>query len=133
VQSGLVASLNRSGGNATGVYIFTDTVEQKKLELLHELVPKATVIAGLVNPTNPNAENVSHAQQAAARTLGLQIRIANASSESDIDSAFTTILQQGAGALVARSRAGPGTKQSKLRPWLNSLLKLSDYRPLQYS
>jgi putative tryptophan/tyrosine transport system substrate-binding protein len=100
VQSGLVASLNRPGGNATGVYIFTDTVEQKKLELLHELVPKATVIAGLVNPTNPNAETVSQAQQAAARALGLQIRIVKASSESDIDSAFTTILQQGAGALV---------------------------------
>jgi putative tryptophan/tyrosine transport system substrate-binding protein len=100
VQSGLVASLNRPGGNATGVYIFTDTVEQKKLELLHELVPKATVIAGLVNPTNPNAETVSQAQQAAARALGLQIRIVKASSESDIDSAFKTILQQGAGALV---------------------------------
>ena len=100
VKFGLVASLNRPGGNATGIYLFTNTLERKRLELLHELVPKATAIAVLVNPTNPNAETVSHDLQAAARTLGLQIDIVNASTERDIDAAFATILQRAEGALV---------------------------------
>jgi len=100
VKFGLVASLNRPGGNATGIYLFTNTLERKRLELLHELVPKATAIAVLVNPTNPNAETVSHDLQAAARTLGLQIDIVNASAERDIDAAFATILQRAEGALV---------------------------------
>jgi len=100
VKFGLVASLNRPGGNATGIYLFTNTLERKRLELLHELVPKATTIAVLVNPTNPNAETVSHDLQAAARALGLHIDIVNASTERDIDAAFATILQRGAGALV---------------------------------
>jgi len=88
VKFGLVASLNRPGGNATGIYLFTNTLERKRLELLHELVPKATAIAVLVNPTNPNAETVSHDLQAAARALGLQIDIVNASTERDIDAAL---------------------------------------------
>jgi putative ABC transport system substrate-binding protein len=75
-------------------------LERKRLELLHELVPKATAIAVLVNPTNPNADTVSHDLQAAARTLGLQIDIVNASTERDIDAAFATILPRAAGALV---------------------------------
>src|SRR5215472_8903522 len=100
VKFGLVASLNRPGGNATGIYLFTNTLERKRLELLHELVPKATAIAVLVNPTNPNAETVSHDLQAAARALGLQIDIVNASTERDIDAAFATIQQRAAGALV---------------------------------
>jgi putative tryptophan/tyrosine transport system substrate-binding protein len=100
VKFGLVASLNRPGGNATGIYLFTNTLERKRLELLHELVPKATAIAVLVNPTNPNAETVSHDLQAAARALGLQIDIVNASTERDIDAAFATILHRAASALV---------------------------------
>jgi putative ABC transport system substrate-binding protein len=100
VKLGLVASLNRPGGNATGIYLFTITLEPKKLELLHELVPKAAVIGALVNPTSPNAETVSKELQAAARALGLEIHIVNASTERDIDTAFATIVQRGAGALV---------------------------------
>jgi len=100
VRFGLVASLNRPNGNATGIYLFTNTLEPKKVALLHELVPKATVIGALVNPTNPNAETVSKGLQSAAGTLGLEIHVLNASTERDIDAAFATLLQQGASALV---------------------------------
>ena len=100
VKFGLAASLNRPNGNATGIYLFTNTLEPKKVALLHELVPKATVIGALVNPTNPNAETVSKGLQSAAGTLGLEIHVLNASTERDIDAAFATLLQQGASALV---------------------------------
>jgi putative ABC transport system substrate-binding protein len=100
VKLGLVASLNRPGGNVTGIYLFTTTLEPKKLELLHELVPKAAVLGALVNPANPNAETVSKDLEAAARALGLQIHFVNASTERDIDTAFATIVQRGAGALL---------------------------------
>ncbi len=100
VKLGLVASLNRPGGNATGFYLFTTTLEPKKLELLHELVPKASVIGVLVNPTNPNAETVSKDLHAAARALGLEPHIVNASTEHEIDMAYATIVQRGAGALL---------------------------------
>jgi putative ABC transport system substrate-binding protein len=100
VKLGLVASLNRPGGNVTGFYLFSTLLEPKKLELLHELVPKAALIGVLVNPTNPNAETVSKDLQAAAHALGLQLHIVNASTERDIDTAFATIVQRGAGALL---------------------------------
>jgi putative ABC transport system substrate-binding protein len=100
VKLGLVASLNRPGGNATGFYMFTTTLEPKKLELLHEFVPRAAVIGVLVNPTSPNAETVSKDLQGAARALGLEIHIVNASTERGIDTAFASIVQRGAGALL---------------------------------
>ena len=100
VKAGFVASLNRPGGNATGIYLFTNALEPKKLELLHELVPKAMVIGVLVNPRNPNAETVSKNLQAAVRTLGLQIHIVNAATEGEFGAAFATLVQQRAGALV---------------------------------
>jgi putative ABC transport system substrate-binding protein len=100
VKLGLVASLNRLGGNATGIYLFTTTLEPKKLELLHELVPKAAVIGVLVNPTNPNTETVSKSVEAAARALGLEIYTVNATTERDIDTAFAAIVQRGVGALL---------------------------------
>jgi putative tryptophan/tyrosine transport system substrate-binding protein len=100
VKLGLVASLNHPGGNATGVALFSFTVESKKLELLHELVPKAVVIGVLVNPRNPNAETVSKGLPAAARTLGLQIHVVNAATEGEFGAAFATLVQQQAGALV---------------------------------
>jgi putative ABC transport system substrate-binding protein len=73
VQIGLVPSINRPGGNVTGVSLFTSTLAAKRLELLHELVPAARVIALLVNPANPNSEADTQAVDAAARLMGLQI------------------------------------------------------------
>ena len=100
VKLGLVASLNQPGGNATGIYLFTTALEPKKLELLHELVPKAAVIGVLMNPANPNTDAVSKSLEAAARALGLEIYTVNATTERDIDSAFAAVMQRGVGALL---------------------------------
>jgi putative ABC transport system substrate-binding protein len=100
-EIGLVASLNRPGGNLTGITTLTSTVAQKKLELLHELLPTATVIALLINPTNPIlAETNRRDLQAAARTLGLQVLMLQASSEREFETAFATFFQQRVGGLV---------------------------------
>jgi putative ABC transport system substrate-binding protein len=100
VKLGLVASLNRPGGNVTGIYLFTTALEPKKLELLHELAPKAAVIGVLVNPTNPNTDPVSKSLEAAARALGLEIYTVNAATETDIDTAFAAVMQRGVRALL---------------------------------
>jgi putative ABC transport system substrate-binding protein len=100
VKLGLVASLNRPGGNLTGVSLLNAELASKRLALLHELVPTATTIALLVNPGNPNAETLSQDTQAAARTLGLKLNVLHAGSERDFDAAFATLVRQGAGALV---------------------------------
>src|SRR5215831_5785671 len=94
VKDGLVASLNRPGGNVTGVSNFAATLATKVFELLHELVPNSAVIAVLVNPTSPNlAEPISKDMQAAGRALGQQIHVLNASTEGEIDAAFATLAQ----------------------------------------
>jgi putative tryptophan/tyrosine transport system substrate-binding protein len=103
VKDGLVASLNRPGGNVTGVTVLGVEVGPKRLELLHELVPKATIVALLVNPTSPFAETTSRDLQAASRTLGLQLHVLHASTARDIDDAFATLVQLQAGALVIGS------------------------------
>jgi putative ABC transport system substrate-binding protein len=100
VEVGLVSSLNRPGGNLTGVASLNAEVGPKRLELIHELVPTATTIALLVNPTNPNAENQTTDMQAATRTLGLELHILHASNERDFDAVFTSLVQLRAGALV---------------------------------
>jgi putative ABC transport system substrate-binding protein len=100
VKQGLVASLNRPGGNATGIAFFSALVGAKRLGLLRELVPAASNLVLLVNPTNPNVEIVSKDLQAAARTLGLQIRVIHASTGREIDDAFAALDQQQVGALV---------------------------------
>jgi len=105
VQLGLVASLNRPGGNTTGVTSLNLEVGPKKLELLHELVPNATVIGMLVNPNNPEAETQSRDAQAAARMLGLELHIVHARTERDFDAVFATLIKLRAGALVI----GPDT------------------------
>jgi putative ABC transport system substrate-binding protein len=101
VELGLVTSLNRPGGNMTGVSNLTVEVAAKQMELLHELVPAATLIALLVNPANPVlADTLSRDLQIAARAMRQQILVISASTESDIDTAFTTLIEQRAGALV---------------------------------
>jgi ABC-type uncharacterized transport system substrate-binding protein len=100
VGAGLVASLARPGGNLTGVSMLIDELTRKRLELLSELVPKAKVIALLVNPKNPATETVMRDVQEAARVKGLQLPILKANSESEIDAAFATLVQLHAGALV---------------------------------
>ena len=100
VKLGLVASLNRPGGNLTGVSNSNVELGPKRLELVHELVPTATIIALLVNPTNPNAEAILRDHQVAARTFGLQLPVVLASTEREIDTAFANLDQLRAGALA---------------------------------
>src|SRR5215471_12756012 len=100
VGDGLVASLARPGGNLTGISNLADELTAKRLELLSELVPQARQIALLVNPNNGTAERVIRDMQEAARTKELQLHILKAGSESEIDGAFATLVQQHASALV---------------------------------
>jgi putative ABC transport system substrate-binding protein len=101
VEVGLVKSLNRPSGNLTGVTIINVEVIAKRLELLHQVVPAATSIALLVNPTNSvGADADARELQAAARALGLHLLILNASSDGEIDAAFATLVIERAGALV---------------------------------
>ena len=100
VQVGLVASLARPGGNVTGVTQLNVEVAPKRLELAHELVPTATVIAVLVNPTHPSTETQLRDLQPAARILGVQLHVLHASTERDFDTVFATLAQLRAGALV---------------------------------
>ena len=106
VQLGLVASLNRPGGNITGVTNLNLEIAPKRLELLRELVPAARVVGLLINPANPTvAEPVARASQAAARTLGLNLHVLNASSEGDFEQVFASLMQLRAGGLVIGSEA----------------------------
>jgi putative ABC transport system substrate-binding protein len=101
VAVGLVASFNRPGGNVTGITSLNSEVASKRLELLHEVVPKASTIGLLVNQANPQLAHVYIADmQAASRSLALQILVLNASSNDEIDEAFAALAQQGIGALV---------------------------------
>ena len=114
VKLGLVASLNRPGGNATGAGLFAVAVEPKKLELLHAVVPQAEVIAVLANPGNPNAETITTGLQAAAGTLRLRLQVVNASTENDFGAAFATLLERRAGALVVAADPFFNARRSQL-------------------
>jgi ABC-type uncharacterized transport system substrate-binding protein len=101
IQAGLVASLNRPGGNVTGVTSLNMEVGPKRVELLHELVPTATTFALLVNPTNPAlTDRVSRDTARATRTLGLQLHVLQASTEREFDTIFARLVELQAGALV---------------------------------
>ena len=100
VQLGIVASLNRPGGNITGVNIFTTEMGAKRLGLLHEMVPTAALIAVLINPKNPNAETLSKDVPEAARSVAQRIHILTATTELELDAAFKTMTELGARALL---------------------------------
>jgi putative tryptophan/tyrosine transport system substrate-binding protein len=103
VQEGYVASLNRPGGNLTGISWFGALLAAKALGLLHELVPNATVVALLANPKLPETARMLSDAQDSARTLGLQLLVLNASTPSEINTAFATLRQRRAGALLVGS------------------------------
>jgi putative ABC transport system substrate-binding protein len=103
IAMGLVGSLNRPEGNLTGVSSLNVEVTPKRLEILHEMVPAAAVVAVLVNPTSPTADSQLRNLQAAARALGLQLHVLYASIERDFDTVFVTLLQLRAGGLVVAS------------------------------
>jgi putative tryptophan/tyrosine transport system substrate-binding protein len=99
IKFGFVASFNRPGGNVTGIWMVTTVLAQKRLQLVRELLPKAELVALLVNPTSPVAEPQMRDAQAAADALGLKLIILNAVTENDFDQVFATLIQQRADAL----------------------------------
>jgi putative ABC transport system substrate-binding protein len=105
VKLGLVASLNRPGGNLTGVSLLLGLLGAKRLELLRELVPLAAMIGVLINPTNPSAKAYATDAREAARALGLQIHILNASTEGEIETTFATLAHLRVGALLVSTDA----------------------------
>jgi putative tryptophan/tyrosine transport system substrate-binding protein len=100
VALGLVRSLNRPGGNITGIYFFTQGLEAKRLGLLREMVPTATTMAVLINSNYSPAENQLRDVEEAAARLGVQLLVLRANAESDFDPVFATLIQQRAGALL---------------------------------
>ena len=120
VQFGLVKSLARPGGNVTGVTVLDVELVPKAFELLHELVPAATTIAVLVNPNNLLVEAQARGSQIAAHNLGVHLLVLNASSQSEIDTAFTTLVEQRADALLVTGEplflAPRGINSSRWRP-----------------
>jgi putative ABC transport system substrate-binding protein len=114
VQVGLVASLNRPGGNVTGVDFFIVELGPKRLELLRQLVPKATTFAMLVNPNNPDTEAERRDVQASAQAAGQQLTVIDISSDRDIETAFATFAQHGAGALICGTGAFLFSKRERI-------------------
>jgi len=105
VKLGLVASLNRPGGSATGVSMFLSEMEAKRLALLHELVPTGTITGVIVNPSSPSIDTQLREINSAARALGRQIQIVNATNERELDAAFVSLAQSKVGALLIASNA----------------------------
>jgi putative tryptophan/tyrosine transport system substrate-binding protein len=103
LTSGLVASLNRPGGNVTGMTFYTVALAGKRLELIHALVPTAMAMGFLVNRNNPAEEPEIGDAEAAARAHGIRLHVLNAASERDVDAAFTSLIEQRAGALLVGS------------------------------
>jgi putative tryptophan/tyrosine transport system substrate-binding protein len=115
VQLGLVTSLSRPGGNLTGVVTLNVELAAKRLQLLHELVPAASIIALLVNPTDSNVETTLRSLRAAARDLGLQVHVLRASTEREIDDAFAVLSQLKAGGVVIGPDVFFNTRSSERR------------------
>ena len=100
IRFGFVASFNRPGGNITGIWIVSTALADKRLQLLHDLVPSAESFALLVNPTSPVAAPQTRDAQAAAQSLGLKLRVLSAATENDFDEVFATLVQQRTDALL---------------------------------
>jgi ABC-type uncharacterized transport system substrate-binding protein len=105
VELGLVPNINRPGGNITGVTFFAKQLVQKQVGILHDLLPKASVLGVLINPNNWRHQADADEVQAAARTLGLDVHVAKAGTEGDLDVAFTGLVQRHAQALVIAGNA----------------------------
>jgi putative ABC transport system substrate-binding protein len=103
VRLGLVASLSRPGGNVTGVNLFTAEMDAKRLGLLRDMVPALTSIAALINPNNPPAESQSKNIREAARSFGLQVHFLHASTERELEAAFSSLAQLQVGAMQVAS------------------------------
>jgi putative ABC transport system substrate-binding protein len=114
VELGLVASLDRPGGNVTGAVTLNVEVVSKRLELLHELVPTASVVAALVNPVNPNAKTQSKALEAAARSIGLQLETVGATTEGEIDTALARLDERRITALLVDTDAFLFSRRAQL-------------------
>lgn len=100
VEDGLVASLNRPGANTTGVTLFSNLLIAKRMEMLRDLVPKATLFAGLVNPNNPRVALDTRDMQTAATNMGQQVQILRAGTPDELNAAFASMARAGAGALL---------------------------------
>jgi putative tryptophan/tyrosine transport system substrate-binding protein len=100
VQFGLVTSLNRPGGNVTGISFLTAGLGEKALALIHELVPNVTVGGMFINPNNPNAELLTRTAQETARSLGVQVHVLNAGTVAEIDTTFANLRDRGIGMLA---------------------------------
>jgi putative tryptophan/tyrosine transport system substrate-binding protein len=132
VRDGLVTSLNRPGGNVTGTVFFGGDLGPKRLELLRQLVPKATTIAALVHPSSFTTKTERGEIPVAAQAMGLQLLVLDVGSERDIDAAFATIVQRGAGALFVGSGAFMNSHRERLvalaaRHKLPAIYNLRDY------
>jgi putative ABC transport system substrate-binding protein len=114
VRDGLVASLNRPGGNTTGVSFLLSASGTKRLELLRQLVPKTAVIAELVNPNYPQAESERRDVQAAAKAIGQELIVVEVGSDRDIEAAFATFTQRGAGALYVGTSSFFNSRRERL-------------------
>jgi putative tryptophan/tyrosine transport system substrate-binding protein len=114
VKVGLVPNLNRPGGNLTGISVFNARLGAKRLGLLHELIPAATSIAFLANPKNPETEDEANDVREAARMLGIQILVVRAGTESELDAAFATIVEQRAAALMVASDTYFDTERNQI-------------------
>jgi putative ABC transport system substrate-binding protein len=114
VRFGLVASLSRPGGNATGLNLMTSELVAKRLALLRELVPRVALVAYLINPSSPEAEPQLKDVQAAARAAGQRIQPLNASSEREFDGAFATLVRERAGALIVSNDAYFNSRRAEL-------------------
>src|SRR5262245_2352774 len=133
VQLGLVASLNRPGGNATGVTTLNVEVGPKRLELLHELVPTATIVALLVNPDNPNAETLARDLGAVARGLGLQLHVLQASAGRErmlrVASCSPRLVKNASVPITIRYSLRHDARTACRRVWAASRLPESRFRP----